>query len=311
MDVCVFVGYPKWTIGGLFYCPKEKKIIVSTSAKFLEEDYLMNHVPRSKLVLQELSKGMETQSSEKQNDKMQTQEVNFEIPLHFSSGINVNRLDVPQEQVPEIILPQSSWSYVEQTAQYDEVVDIPVDSMETHIPDNDVVQPQDHNGIVATDIVRSRSGKEIRQLVRYTLLGESYDRIPEEPTFEPINYDQALHDKDVDKWVAYMKSEMGSMYSNQVWDLVELPDGVKPSGCKWIYKKKRGVDGKVQILKARLVAKGFTKKEGIDYEETFSPVAMLKSIRILLSIAAHYDYEIWKMDVKTTSLKDILMSASI
>lgn len=62
------------------------------------------------------------------------------------------------------------------------------------------------------------------------------------------------------------------------------------------------MDGKVETYKARLVAKGFTQKEGIDYEETFSPVAMLKSIRILLTIAAHFDYEIWQMDVKTAFL---------
>ena len=54
--------------------------------------------------------------------------------------------------------------------------------------------------------------------------------------------------------------------------------------------------------KARLVAKGYRKKQGVDYDETFSPVAILKSIRILLAIAAHYDYEIWQMDVKTTFL---------
>ena len=103
-----------------------------------------------------------------------------------------------------------------------------------------------------------------------------------------------------------MKSELDSMYSNQVWDLVMAANGIKPVCCKWVYKRKRGIDGKVETFKARLVAKGYTQKEGIDYEETFSPVAMLKSIKILLSIAAHYDYEIWQMNVKIAFLNDNL-----
>ena len=103
-----------------------------------------------------------------------------------------------------------------------------------------------------------------------------------------------------------MNHEIESMYSNSIWTLVEAPKGVKPIGCKWIYKKNRGSDGKVETFKARLVVKGYTQKEGIDYEETFSLVAMLKSIRILLAVTAKLDYEIWKMDVKTAFLNDNL-----
>nr|GEZ80600.1 retrotransposon protein, putative, Ty1-copia subclass [Tanacetum cinerariifolium] len=75
---------------------------------------------------------------------------------------------------------------------------------------------------------------------------------------------------------------------------------------KWLFKKKTDMDGNVYIYKARLVVKGFTQTPGIDYEETFSPVADIRAIRILIAIAAYYDYEIWQMDVKTTFLNGYL-----
>ena len=89
-----------------------------------------------------------------------------------------------------------------------------------------------------------------------------------------------------------MKTEMESMYSNQVWELVDSCANIKPIGCKWVYKWKRGPDGKVGTFKMRLVAKHYTQQEGVDYDETFSPITMLKSIRILLSIETCLDYEI-------------------
>ena len=75
--------------------------------------------------------------------------------------------------------------------------------------------------------------------------------------------------------------------------MVDALEGVTPIGCKWIFKRKIRVDGQVETYKARLVAKDFSQRQGIDYDETFSPVAMLKSIWIMLAIAVYYDYEIW------------------
>ena len=87
-----------------------------------------------------------------------------------------------------------------------------------------------------------------------------------------------------DKWLVVMKLEMDSMHENQVWTLVDLIEGIKPKGCKWVFKKKIDIEGNVVTYKARLVAKYYRQRQGVDYDKTFSLVAMLKSIRILLTI---------------------------
>ncbi|KAL0440030.1 UNVERIFIED_CONTAM: Retrovirus-related Pol polyprotein from transposon RE2 [Sesamum latifolium] len=123
---------------------------------------------------------------------------------------------------------------------------------------------------------------------------------------DPKTYGEAMLDIDSDKWLEAMKSEMDSMGSNQVWTLVDPPKNARPVGCKWVYKRKLGANGEVTAFKARLVAKGYTQRPGLDFEETYSPVAMGKSIRILLAIAAWYNYEIWQMDVKTVFLNGFI-----
>ena len=104
------------------------------------------------------------------------------------------------------------------------------------------------------------------------------------------------------EWHKAIKSEMESMYENQVWNLAEPPEGIKLIGCKWIFKRKTDADGNITIHKARLVAKGFGQIQRVDYDETFLPVVMLRSVRIMLAIAAYFDYEIWQMYVKTAFL---------
>ena len=99
-----------------------------------------------------------------------------------------------------------------------------------------------------------------------------------------------------------MKDEMKSMQDNDIWNLVEFPESVKPIGCKWIFKTKRDSKGNVERYKARLVTKGFTQKEGIDYKETFSPVSSKDSFKTIMALVAHYDLELHQMDAKTTFL---------
>ena len=82
------------------------------------------------------------------------------------------------------------------------------------------------------------------------------------------------------------------MKVNDVWTLVDPPEEVKPIGCKWVFKRKRGADGKMETYKAHLIFKRYRQFYSIDYDEMFSPVAMLKSIPIMLAIAVHLDYEI-------------------
>ena len=110
---------------------------------------------------------------------------------------------------------------------------------------------------------------------------------------EPNSYKEAMVRPKSAKWKEAMDSEIQSMYDNQVWNLVDNVPGRKTVGCKWIFKKKTDVDGNVHIYKARLVAKGFTQTHEVDYDETFSPVAKIKSIRVMLAMAAFHDYEIW------------------
>ncbi|GJV30874.1 retrotransposon protein, putative, ty1-copia subclass [Tanacetum coccineum] len=111
-------------------------------------------------------------------------------------------------------------------------------------------------------------------------------------------------DYESNKCIDAMNAEIQSMMDNMVWVLVDLPPGCKTIGNKWIFKKKTDMDGIVHTYKARLVAKSYTQLYEVDYEETFLPVADIRAIRILIYIAAYYDYEIWKMDVKTAFLND-------
>lgn len=120
---------------------------------------------------------------------------------------------------------------------------------------------------------------------------------------EPKNFQEATKCNEKHLWLAAMQDEMKSLIKNHTWTLVNKPANHKLVGCKWIYKRKEGIAGvEKPRYKARLVAKGFTQKEGVDFNEIYSPVVKHTSIRVLLALVTQFGMELEQMDVKTAFL---------
>ncbi|KAM2727338.1 hypothetical protein EV2_039674 [Malus domestica] len=115
----------------------------------------------------------------------------------------------------------------------------------------------------------------------------------------PCNVEDAMKDP---RWTRAMNEEMEALQKNSTWELTNLPKGKKSNGCRWIYTVKFNADGTIERYKARLVAKGYTQTYGIDYRETFAPVAKISTIRVLLSLAANLDWPLQQFDVKNAFL---------
>lgn len=123
---------------------------------------------------------------------------------------------------------------------------------------------------------------------------------------DPLTFREATTSRDAAFWKEAINDEIESIMSNNTWILTDLPPGSKPIGCKWIFKRKLKADGSIDKFKARLVAKGYRQKEGIDYFDTYAPVARLSTIRILIALASIHKLIIHQMDVKTAFLNGVL-----
>ncbi|KAL8154924.1 hypothetical protein AgCh_000328 [Apium graveolens] len=121
--------------------------------------------------------------------------------------------------------------------------------------------------------------------------------------YEPICVEQAIKHP---VWKASMDQEIDAIKRNQTWQLVDLLTGHKPIDLKWVFKKKTDQNGKVTKQKARLVAKGYVQRHGIDYDEVFAPVTRLKTVRLLLALAAKHAWEVHHLDVKSAFLNGLI-----
>ena len=119
---------------------------------------------------------------------------------------------------------------------------------------------------------------------------------------EPQTFHEAVTSPESPLWKEAIKSEIDSILQNHTWELVDLPPGCKPLGCKWIFKRKMKADGSIDKYKASFVIKGYRQRKGLDYFDTYSPVTRITSIRMVIAIAALRNLEIHQMDVKTAFL---------
>nr|GEY36637.1 retrovirus-related Pol polyprotein from transposon TNT 1-94 [Tanacetum cinerariifolium] len=120
---------------------------------------------------------------------------------------------------------------------------------------------------------------------------------------EPENVNKALGDE---SWIVSKQEELNQFITNDVWELVPQPKNMIIIGTKWVFRNKLDENGIVSRNKARLVAQGYNQQEGIDYDETYAPVAKLESIRILLAYACALDFKLYQMDVKSAFLNSFI-----
>ncbi|XP_015158928.1 uncharacterized mitochondrial protein AtMg00820-like [Solanum tuberosum] len=111
---------------------------------------------------------------------------------------------------------------------------------------------------------------------------------------KPRSYAEVAKDP---RWIEAMKSGIEALQNNHTWDIVTLPEVKTPIGCKWIFKVKYKSTGEVERFKVRLVAKGYSQQEGIDYQETFSPIVKMKIVRSVLALAAQNHWHVHQIDV--------------
>jgi hypothetical protein len=269
-----FIGYAERSKGYRFYCSSHStRIVESRNAKFLENDLNSGSDQTRNIVFEK--DHLESQPSTP-SDRL--------VIVHSTTQVQTG-VEQPIVEVPQV------------------VDGILVDQVVQEFPRTFEQQVEPHTSQEDGGTTLRRSTRPKRSAIPddyVVYLQESDYNIGAENDLE--SFSQAMSCKESELWYDAMKEEMNSIKSNEVWDLVELPNGAKSIGCKWVFKTKKDSLGNIERYKARLVAKGFTHKEGIDYTETFSPVSKKDSLCVIMALVAHFDLELQQMDVKMTFL---------
>lgn len=318
---CIFVGYSDTQKGYVCWSPVERKLFVSMDVTFREHEPYYDASSH----IRENSRGGDNNSG---GTQVTIGSLQCPVPL-IESGKTQLRDDDREENRSEgelRVYRRRKQHGNQGGAECDRGEQANTDVLQsdplsqpapTQAHSDDEIDPSDSGDeipnpspIVLRRSSRNNAGKaperygfphDIAQFCSYSKLSSNFRAftVSLDAVSIPKCWQEAKQDP---KWKAAMLEELGALDKNGTWELMPLPAGKKAVGCKWVFTVKQTPEGIVDRYKARLVAKGYSQTYGVDYDETFAPVAKMSTVRILVSIAANNGWQLHQLDVKNAFL---------
>ncbi|XP_057749111.1 retrovirus-related Pol polyprotein from transposon RE1 isoform X1 [Arachis stenosperma] len=325
-EKCIFIGYSPSQKGYKCFNPHTKKFHVSMDVTFLEhetffqknslqeeslreENFLHEPLPTPILHIEDTTSTNQVNSETIAKQDVKT---NSEIVPELV-GIQTGK-EIPQEKELRCYVRKYPKKTREQPiisvpAQSENPEDGPTIVLQ-ELPGKSEIVTSNNNLPIALrketrtctkKVLKNSTNHPISNYVSYQNLSQKHRAFTSKITnlFEPRNIEEALDDPN---WKLAVMEEWHALKKNETWEIVDLPQNTKLVGCRWVFTIKCNADGSIERYKARLVARGYTQTYGVDYRETFAPVAKLSSVRILLSLAANYNWPLHQLDIKNAFL---------
>ena len=265
---CLFVGYCEGTKAYRLVCLESQKIIKSPDVVFFEDKRLSEEGPSGSIG----QEALEVDHSSKSDDD---DDEHLEVKTKSSEEKEASTTQVEANEDNTITRPS-----IEQASS-----------------------PNEGNATLGGSRYPSRVRKPLGEWwMNHILPPRDVEHANVVMHDEPHTMSEAMQSGDAKKWELAMQEEYDSLMANGTWELTPLPKNRQSVGCKWVFRTKRDASGNVVRYKARLVAKGYSQVAGVDFNETFAPVAKFSTIRCILALGAIMDLEMHQMDVKTAFL---------